>query len=457
LNFEEKNKIFCGRWLVVVLLVFFSVISVARPSQVKLTALRVSSVGKNTRLIFSLKGPFKYHRFTLSKPNRLIVDFNNVSSSLAVKQIKLGHSAIKAIRTGIQSKNKLRVVFELKKSLNPKSYTLRPRGKLGYRLVVDLLPAKEKHKFIEKLSKRKVTQKKKAPIKEDELRDIVVVIDPGHGGKDPGATGSRGTHEKNVVLAISKDLYSLLQKQNGIKAKLTRRGDYFVPLRGRLRLARKGSTDLFIAIHADAYKDRYARGASVFALSQRGATSELARWLAQKENYSELMGGVDLDDKSYLLRSVLIDLSQTATIRESLQQGKYIMQALGKTAKLHRRHVEQAPFVVLKSPDIPSILIEVGFISNRQEELLLRGSKYQHKIANALMKGIVGYLHRYPPPGTMLAALRKGSFQHVVHRGENLTIIAKRYGANVLALKKLNHLHGSEISIGQIIQVPKKS
>lgn len=234
-------------------------------------------------------------------------------------------------------------------------------------------------------------------------RNAVIVIDPGHGGKDPGASGSGGIDEKNVVLAIAKDLDVDLKKEPHITPELTRHGDYFVTLRGRLRLARKGRADLFMAIHADAYSDNYAHGASVFALSEQGASSEAARWLAQKENYSEL-GGVDLADKSYELRSVLIDLSQTASISESLQYGWSIVNALRQNhMTLHRGTVEQAPFVVLKSPDIPSLLIETGFISNQQEELNLNNPDYQQKLAEALAEGVVSYLKHYPPPGTWFA------------------------------------------------------
>jgi len=230
-------------------------------------------------------------------------------------------------------------------------------------------------------------------------RNAVVIIDPGHGGKDPGATGQRGTHEKNIVLAIGKDLYDDLAAQKGITPVMTRNGDYFVTLRGRLQLARKGKGDLFMAIHADAFSNVDARGATVFALSEHGATSEAARWLAQKENYSEL-GGVSLSDKSYMLRSVLLDLSQTATIQDSLQFGYSELQALKKVSRLHESFVEQAPFMVLKSPDIPSLLIETGFISNRDEEAQLNDPAYQKQLANALTQGIVNYLQQNPSPQT---------------------------------------------------------
>jgi len=371
--------------------------AVAAPT--KLTKINILKINKYSRVVLSLNQPCKYHCFTLIKPNRVIVDLTNTKLACPLKY--------KNIRSGIQPNKQLRLVFTLKQTMFPKTYILKPYGKFQYRLVIDLMPHKIKGYGTPCPYKKnqKPNCKGTAHRAHTKLRNAMIIIDPGHGGKDPGATGQLGTHEKNVVLAIARDLRVLLKKQPGINVKLTRRGDYFVPLRGRLRLARSGWADVFIAIHADAYKNRAARGASIFALSQHGATSEAARWLAQKENYSELIGGINLEDKSYLLRSVLIDLSQTATIRESLVLGNYITRSLGKVTRLHTGHVEQAPFMVLKSPDIPSLLVETGFISNRYEEILLRNPLYQQKIAHALMQGIINYLHRYPPPGTILTVL----------------------------------------------------
>jgi N-acetylmuramoyl-L-alanine amidase len=366
----------------------------------KLTNLRILQINNHSRLVLSLSKLPKYHYFTLKKPNRLIIDLSDTKIACPLNHVKINNE-IKNLRTGIQPNKQLRLVFSLQQMMHPKPYILKPYGNFKYRLVVDLVKNKNTP-----LSKKHVSQTTKL-VKNKKLRNAIIVIDPGHGGKDPGATGQYGTHEKNVVLAISKDLYYLLKKQPGIDVKLTRTGNYFVPLRGRLRLARSGWDDVFIAIHADAYKYHTSRGASVFALSQHGATSEAARWLAKKENYSELMGGINLEDKSYLLRSVLLDLSQTATIRQSLVLGNYIIRSLGKVTMLHTGHVEQAPFVVLKSPDIPSLLIETGFISNRREELLLRNPIYQQKVARALMQGIMNYLHKHPPPGTILTVLYK--------------------------------------------------
>lgn len=231
----------------------------------------------------------------------------------------------------------------------------------------------------------------------------MIVIDPGHGGKDPGATGPRGIHEKDIVLKISKALQQDINRQPGFKAVLTRKSDYYLTLRQRLQIARRYHADMFIAIHADADPGRHAEGASVFALSLRGATSEAARWIAKNENASELVGGVDLGDKSTLLKSVLLNLSQTATIRASLRIGQRIIDTIDNVVHLHHNKVEQAAFVVLKSPDIPSLLIETGFITNPREERKLINHKYQQKLAIAIMQGIRHYFIHWTPRNTWLA------------------------------------------------------
>ncbi|MBU1558960.1 MAG: N-acetylmuramoyl-L-alanine amidase, partial [Gammaproteobacteria bacterium] len=365
--------------------------SIANAHIVQLTRAQISNSSKNTRVMFSLTGPTRFHAFILKKPDRLVIDFRNTTLAASLNNLHFYKTNITAIKSGQHADHTLRIVFQLKKSVHADEHLLHPHGRFGYRLVINLVNSKTAVAIHAPQQEQLVPEKIfepaeniQAPTHPTHLREAVVVIDPGHGGRDPGATGTRGTHEKMVVLAIGKDLYAMLKKQPGIKPEMTRHGDYFVTLRNRLRVARRDHADLFIAIHADAYINHYSRGASIFALSQRGATSEAARWLAQKENYSEL-GGVDLEDKSYLLRSVLLDLSQTATIRDSIKCGNDVLRQMRMVAHLHRGFVEQAPFVVLKSPDIPSLLIETGFLSNAREELLLRDKNYQHRIAHALM------------------------------------------------------------------------
>lgn len=356
--------------------------------------IHVGKADAVTQIQIALDQPSDYHIFSLSKPNRWVIDLEQGGSiKIPLAKIRLPET-VKAVRSGHPTPHILRLVIEtdniLKLISSPKITSSKvlefnfkstqPKNTLsnGMSTAAKVVPRTEISAVF-----------RKAP--------IVVVIDPGHGGKDPGAIGVHGTTEKQIVLAIAKRFAKLINQEPDMRAVLTRDGDYFVPLRNRLLLARKGKADLFIAIHADSYFNKSSHGTSVYALSQRGATSEATRWLARRENDSEL-GGVDLSelkDQSMLLRSVLIDLAQTATITDSLRLGNGLLKTLQTVTKLHYRHVEQAPFVVLKSPDIPSVLVETGFISNASEELRLRSEKYQEEIARALFEGIKQYSHRY--------------------------------------------------------------
>lgn len=352
----------------------------------RLTTIQVSDTRSSARLEFSLSQLTQYRVFTLEHPARLVVDFNNTRLDVNLNTVSLPSAIMQTVRAGHPTPSTLRLVFDLRKPVQFQTLTQRQKILLDVRTEKNSAPSFEKPAV------------EKTPIiKEARRREIVVVIDPGHGGKDPGAIGEYGSKEKNVVLAISQRLADLIDRQPNMRAVLTRKGDYFVPLRERLKLARKGKADLFVAIHADSYFNAHSSGASVYALSRRGATSEAARWIARRDNYSEL-GGVDLgelEDKSYVLRSVLIDLAQTATITDSLRLGTSMLDSLDNVTRLHYSRVEQAPFVVLKSPDIPSVLVETGFISNPNEERKLRDESYQNKIAQALFNGIQMYLRKY--------------------------------------------------------------
>lgn len=368
--------------------------------EARLTDIHVSNAGHSARMTLSLTQTAPYHIFSLENPHRMVVDFKETRLAMSLKKIQWNHSAIRSIRSGHPQANTLRLVFDLYYPIRFK--VLRE----GNQVFIDIDGDKEKAvattaMAIDKAIAAETTlvfqPKKPVTITAPAAKPFVIVIDPGHGGKDTGAIGNDGAQEKHVVLAIAKKLATLINQQSNMRAVLTRDGDYFVPLRGRLELARKGKADLFIAIHADSYFNDQASGASVYALSHRGATSEAARWLAKRENTSEL-GGVDLaelGDKSYVLRSVLIDLAQTATTTDSLRLGTSMLNALDDVTKLHYARVEQAPFVVLKSPDIPSILVETGFISNPSEEEKLRSPAYQEKIARALFDGVRGYMRKY--------------------------------------------------------------
>ncbi len=411
----------------------------------KIVALHVSSLKDKTRLIYVINSPVKYHIFLIQKPNRLITDLYNTRLITNLNRHLPSQGVIKNIRSSKHKKGMLRIVLDLKKPIKYRSYLLSSKHSKQKKLVVDLWP--KYYSTSTKSTKSAVTL-----LSHGKLRNIIIVIDPGHGGRDPGATGQYGTHEKNVVLAISRDLQKLLNRQYGFKADLTRNGDYFISLRRRLAIARRDHGDMFIAIHADGYKNRYAHGASVFALSQRGATSEAARWLAQKENESEL--GHVLANKSNMLRSVLIDLAQTASISTSLIIGNSIVHQLIRVTRLHHGFVEQAAFVVLKEPDIPSLLIETGFISNAREESNLRNPKYQHEIAHALMLGIVDYFKHRPPSKTFLAAKRDKKSSYKVQKGDTLIRIAEQNDMSVKKLESLNHLsRNNTIKIGQVLKL----
>lgn len=445
------------RFCLVVLLIIFAQQMIAATSTV--TDVRVAKHNGETQLILGLTAPFQYKLFTLKYPERIVVDLPNSQLARNFSKTNFSGTPIKTLRTAKKDNRTLRFVFDLRQAVTSRTIKLNKDKNYNYRLVINLKPKAKK-------AVKVTTNKKTTPVKPrkplpvvtvrvpKKLRNVIVVIDPGHGGKDPGATGLRGTHEKNVVLGISRNLQRLINQQHGMRAVMTRRADYYISLRRRLQIARKDKGDIFIAIHADAFKNRQSHGASVYALSPRGATSEAARWLAERENYSEL-GGVDLSDKSYVLRSVLLDLSQTATIGSSLQLGTAVLGNLGRITRLHNKKVEQARFVVLKSPDIPSILIETGFISNPREELNLRSSRFQRKVAQAILSGVKRYFWMNPPPGTLLAAERRARTYKVV-RGDSLSRIANRHHVPLRELKQLNRLSNNNVRIGQVLRIPAK-
>lgn len=366
----------------------------------------------NNQLVLRLTAPAKYHYFFLQSPDRLVIDFDNTGLKTNLSQVSLGGLPVKSMRTSVDSKKTLRVVFDLKSKVPVQIHILPVEKWQPWRLGIVFNAAAASIKTVTNttpISKQQSSASSVAALNAKATYTphlVKIVIDPGHGGKDPGAHGKYGTREKDVVLGIARQLRYLINRQPGMRAVMTRDGDYFIDLRRRLTIARKDSADLFISIHADAFSNAYSHGASVYALSARGGTSEAARWLAKKENYSEL-GGVDLgslDDKNGMVRSVLIDLSQTATIGASLELGSCVLGNLGRITPLHHKTVEQAQFVVLKSLDIPSILIETGFISNPKEESNLRNPAYQAKLARAILSGIQCYLKQHPPPGSYWVA-----------------------------------------------------
>jgi N-acetylmuramoyl-L-alanine amidase len=400
-------------WLLIIIGLMLFTSAYAAP--VKITHVRLyanASQGNTNRLVFDMSAATTYTTSTLHNPERIVIDFKNTKLATDFKKLKFEKSYIKAIRVGKPARNNVRLVLDLRTPINLQHFTLNAKQGQAHRIVLDLsssLPNQTvKSSAAPALNlPAPLTEDNKPPTKaltSSKIRDVIIVIDPGHGGQDPGAIGQRGTREKNVTLAIGLDVRQNLQKIPGVKVYMTRDRDMYPTLGQRLALARKVKADLFISIHADAYRNRSARGASVFALSQGRATSVGARWIAESENRSELLGGVNLTDKSYMLRSVLLDLSQTATIGESLKLGTHVKNNLGKIGQLHGNRVEQASLYVLTSPDIPSILIETGFISNSQEELLLNSPAYQQKLADAITQGTMKYLTDNPVSNTRFAS-----------------------------------------------------
>lgn len=359
----------------------------------KITNIQITNTHLQTHISIQLSSPSEPHIFTLTHPDRLVFDFSNMKLAMQLKTLSFNPKIIKDIRGGENKPGVLRLVFDMNYPFNFKTITLLPAKQIVVSLNITKNKIAENKPLLKPqiASNKPVVSKKEAPTVE--IHPLVVIIDPGHGGKDTGAIGAQGTKEKDVVLKISKQLASLVNQAPRMRAVLTRDGDYYVTLHNRLVYARKNKADIYISIHADSYFNNWASGASVYALSKNGATSIAARWLARRDNYSEL-GGValgQLEDQSPLLRSVLIDLAQTATVTDSMRLGSALLDAMDNITMLHYSRVEQAPFMVLKSPDIPSVLVETGFISNSAEELRLRSNSYQHKIAVSLFNGIRHY------------------------------------------------------------------
>jgi N-acetylmuramoyl-L-alanine amidase len=344
------------------------------------------------------------------------------------------------VRAAARNGDDLRVVLDLNRKARPKSFLLRPNDKYGHRLVIDLYDA-------EQAPARKVVAPK--PAGDGTPRKVVVAIDAGHGGEDPGAIGARGTREKVITLSLARKLAKRINRESGMRAVLIRDGDYYVSLRKRIAKARAARADLFISIHADAFRNRSVRGSSVFVLSQRGASSEMARLVAKRENESDLIGGVSLDDKDDMLARVLIDLQQSVTYEGSVRFARESLRGLRQVNRLHKPRVEKAGFAVLKAPDIPSVLVETAFISNPAEERRLNDRKFQDKLVGALMKSILNYFNDVAPPNTRFAQRR-----HIIRRGDTLSEIARTYNVKVDRLRVANNLRGDMVRIGQVLRIP---
>lgn len=465
------------RALVAVVGLLLTAVTVDALAVTQVKSMRLWRAPDNTRLVFDLSGPVQHSVFTLTAPDRLVIDINGATLG-APLNVSTSNTPITSVRSAQRTPTDLRVVVDLKKAVSPKSFTLAPNAQYGNRLVVDLYdqeadaiaasnptppPTPQPSATTPAVPVTPAQPAIKLPPAPSGKRDIVVAIDAGHGGEDPGASGSRGQHEKDIVLDIAKELQRQINSEKGYRAELTRTGDYFIPLRKRTEIARKKGADLFVSIHADAAPSKAAFGASVFALSDRGATSETARWLADTENRSDLIGGagnVSLDDKDRMLAGVLLDLSMTATLSSSLNVGQKVLGNMGRVTPLHKQRVEQAGFMVLKSPDIPSILVETGFISNANEAAKLATRSHQQALARSIHTGVRQFFQQNPPPGTYIAWLRdsgkivQGPREHTVRPGETLAMIAVRYQVSVAGLRSSNNLKTDELKVGQHLDIP---
>ncbi|PCJ36066.1 MAG: N-acetylmuramoyl-L-alanine amidase [Moraxellaceae bacterium] len=443
--------------------VILLIVSTLTYADEKVSNVRVWQAPDSTRVVFDLSGPVVHSIFTLTKPSRVVIDLKNTLRTKALFNIDLKDSAILKVRSAMQNKKDLRIVLDLKSALRPKSFLLKPNAQYGHRLVLDLegsVASTVSTKASRSTAVNTATPIRKPKTKVAGGRDIVVAIDAGHGGEDPGATGQKGTREKHVVLKIAKELKAALNKYKGIRAELTRKGDYFLKLKTRREIARKKlKADIFISIHADAFKNGKASGASVFALSRSGATSTLARVLAEQENKSDVIGGVNLEDKDEVLASVLADLAMEGSMDHSLTVGKYVLSEMGRVTKLHKKRIEQAGFAVLKSPDMPSILIETGFISNATEEKNLNSLRHRKKLTQAMAKGVLKYFEQHPPPGSKIALRKAKAAQfahHTIRRGETLSKIANRYRVSLASLRQANSMSQKDIlKIGRTLLIPQ--
>ena len=410
----------------------------------------------HTRIVLDVDRPVEYALFVLRDPDRVVVDLRDTRLAERVPRVRPGDRLLARIRAAQRTPNErgardgarsdLRVVLDMKQRVRPKSFLLKPNRKYGHRLVIDVYPAGG--------GTREATAPERAAGDAREgRRKVVVAVDAGHGGEDPGAVTRSGIREKDVVLAIARALKRRIDRTPGMKAVLIRDGDYYVGLRRRTVIARRHGADLFVSIHADSFRNPRVSGSSVYVLSRRGASSEAARWLAQQENASDFVGGVSIDGKDDLLASVLVDLQQTATLNASAEVGGQVLRSLGRVGRRHKRRIERAGFLVLKSPDIPSILIETGFLTNPTDASRLSNPKHQEKVARAVLDGILRYFDRNPPAGTTFAATRR----HTIARGETLSEIALKYRVSVERLRAANRIDGSVIRAGDVLRIPGRS
>lgn len=454
------------RWLASVFLLL-PVLSVAAP--VSVHNLRLWQAPDNTRLVFDLSAPLEHRLNTQNDPERIVVEMDNARLRDGLAPLDVSRSVIASVRAAEPGDSKLHITLELKRPVRAHSFVLKPAGQYGHRLVIDL--------YDEVAAKAMPGSEPRAAVPTRQPRvagDLIVAIDAGHGGEDPGAIGRRyRTREKDVTLAIARELYKLVTATPGMKPVMIRDGDYYVGLRKRIDKARDHDAEVFVSIHADAVPGRQARGSSVYALSLRGATSEQARVLADKENAADLIGGADLNEVDSVTRKVLMDMMQTVTIGDSMVLGADVLSSMRGIGSLHHVNVQQAGFMVLKSPKIPSILVETAFISNPSEEKKLRDRVYQRRIAESILDGLKRarprLVARRSTGGEPLLAVTPEPVEpstpstplvareHVVKSGETLSAIARLYDIHVDALRFLNDIRENDLPAGTRLRIPARS
>jgi N-acetylmuramoyl-L-alanine amidase len=407
--------------------------------------VRMHNYEKSTRLVIDLDRKHSFSYFLLESPHRVVLDLNDIELNKEYESIfstlDLTNTPLKRIRFSDRNRGNLRIVFDLKEKLSPEIFDLNSNGRYGYRIVIDFPMKNSKSKNIEK------------------KRDLIIAIDAGHGGRDPGGLGpQKKIYEKNIVLSISKKMKDKLNDLEGYSAFLIRDGDYYVGLSKRREKARNLKADFFVSIHADAFTDSRVSGASVYTLSQSGASSASAKFLADAENNADSIGGVSLSNTEDVLALTLIDLSMTAKIDQSVKAGKAILRELGSMTKLHKKNVEYAGFAVLKTPDIPSVLIETGFISNPREAKLLSTKTHQDRLAAAIVEGIKNFFHNNAPEDSIIYSLsekKKNSIPlfYKVKYGDTLSEIAVKYSISIDDLREINNLKDDMIRVDQLIKL----
>lgn len=432
---NNYNKLYS---LLLLLLALFSVGSMAA-NQVQ--GVRIWPSPDNTRVVFDLSAAPDHKYFTLDNPHRLVIDLSNIKGGSSLPAVSGESPLIKAIRSSGDA-NRMRIVLDLAKSTKANVFALSPTAPYGHRLVVDLP------------DDQPVQNAPPPAIRA--ARDIVIAIDAGHGGEDPGSIGPSGFYEKNITLPVARQLAQLIDRQPGMKAMMVRTNDYYIHVNRRTEIARGQQADLLVSIHADAFTTPQPRGASVWVLSLRRATTEVGRMLEQTERHSELLGGVaeiikDSANERYLAQTVL-DLSMNHSMVTAYQVAGEVLQELGKVAHLHKKEPQAASFGVLKAPDIPSILVEIGFISNPQDEKLMRSSAHQAKLAQSLFTALKRHFEKSPPADSLFAQQR--AREHRVSAGESLSLLAQRYNVSVDELRNLNQLTTDSIRVGQTLRIP---